>query len=309
MTAGRRLAAMLALLALTACADRSLESLRHAVRNGTPYQNMLARFYLNMANDEDQAGHYSTASFLADKGLQAAYGKDVAPEVPDHWKVAGDTLGAMEKAHGSLTEALTPSAMEVQPELAAEALVHFDCWVVFSERDPLSEDSLNCRDKMAAALIKLHAPGTKQAIPSLQKKPVIVPAAADRSRPFSPPKDDTARAVKTPTDSADYIIFFGWSQWTLTDAGDAVVDEVVKSLQGEAAYEVVLSGHTDRSGPDKYNLWLSKKRAEVVKHRLIEQGVRPGAIKTFAYGESDPRIPTEDGVREAGNRRVEIELQ
>ncbi len=64
-------------------------------------------------------------------------------------------------------------------------------------------------------------------------------------------------------------------------------------------------GHADRSGSNAYNNTLSQKRAINVADML--RPAVPGANVTVEYrGEEEPRVPTEDGVREPQNRRVEI---
>lgn len=65
-------------------------------------------------------------------------------------------------------------------------------------------------------------------------------------------------------------------------------------------------GHADRSGSDAYNMRLSRRRADAVASLMASMGVAPGAIATDAKGESEPRVPTADGVREPQNRRVEV---
>jgi len=69
---------------------------------------------------------------------------------------------------------------------------------------------------------------------------------------------------------------------------------------------VEIAGHADRSGPDAVNLAASRRRAAAVKTYLAAHGVAAAAISVSAYGETRPIIVTEDGVREAQNRRVEI---
>jgi len=43
-----------------------------------------------------------------------------------------------------------------------------------------------------------------------------------------------------------------------------------------------------------------------VRDELVRNGVAAGGIGTTARGESQPLVPTADGVREPQNRRVEI---
>ena len=67
--------------------------------------------------------------------------------------------------------------------------------------------------------------------------------------------------------------------------------------------------HADRSGPENYNMALSLRRANAVKDALVREGVPATAISVVGKGETQPLVPTADGVREPQNRRVEIVIQ
>ena len=54
---------------------------------------------------------------------------------------------------------------------------------------------------------------------------------------------------------------------------------------------------------------LSLRRANTVKDALVRDGVPATAISVIGKGETQPLVPTADGVREPQNRRVEIVLQ
>ena len=71
---------------------------------------------------------------------------------------------------------------------------------------------------------------------------------------------------------------------------------------------ISLAGHADRSASEAYNQRLSERRVEAVRRELVRLGVPDSAIGTVAQGETDPLVQTADGVREARNRRVEIEV-
>ena len=70
-----------------------------------------------------------------------------------------------------------------------------------------------------------------------------------------------------------------------------------------------VTGHTDRAGSDAYNMALSLRRANAVKDQLVREGIPAAGITVVGRGESQPLVPTADGVREPQNRRVEIVLQ
>ena len=69
---------------------------------------------------------------------------------------------------------------------------------------------------------------------------------------------------------------------------------------------VSLTGHTDSSGAATYNSDLSKRRTKDIRDELILQGIDPLLITSEGRGETDPFVPTGDGVREQLNRRTEI---
>lgn len=103
-----------------------------------------------------------------------------------------------------------------------------------------------------------------------------------------------------------FRVFFDWSKPELTRDAQATLDEVAAAYQQAKPRRVEVAGHSDRSGPAAVNVFASRRRADAVKAALAERGVPASAITISAFGESQPIVPTEDGVREAQNRRVEI---
>ena len=74
-----------------------------------------------------------------------------------------------------------------------------------------------------------------------------------------------------------------------------------------------VTGHTDRSGSEQYNVKLGQQRADAVRETLLEalkkqtiDASRIAGIPADSLGESAPAVATRDGVQEARNRRVEI---
>ncbi|MEL6653109.1 MAG: OmpA family protein [Bacteroidota bacterium] len=67
----------------------------------------------------------------------------------------------------------------------------------------------------------------------------------------------------------------------------------------------LVSGHTDASGSEEYNLLLSEQRAQAVSSILIELGVSEDRLAAIGFGEK--RLKSTDPFS-ARNRRVEINL-
>jgi OOP family OmpA-OmpF porin len=104
---------------------------------------------------------------------------------------------------------------------------------------------------------------------------------------------------------------FDFDKSYIRDDARAVIDQVLAdaAAQGISSVNISATGHADRSGSVDYNIALSMRRADSVREALIAGGVPADAITVAGRGESENAVPTEDGVREQANRRVEIILQ
>lgn len=69
-----------------------------------------------------------------------------------------------------------------------------------------------------------------------------------------------------------------------------------------------ITGHTDSTGTEAYNLNLSQRRATSVGQYLISQGIDPTRIAAAGMGESQPIASNDTPEGRQQNRRVEIEL-
>lgn len=89
----------------------------------------------------------------------------------------------------------------------------------------------------------------------------------------------------------------------------AIIDDYASVASHAKALSISVTGYADRSGPEDYNMALSLRRADFVREALIAGGISPDAITVAGRGESEPAVPTADGVKEQANRRVEIVLE
>jgi OOP family OmpA-OmpF porin len=102
------------------------------------------------------------------------------------------------------------------------------------------------------------------------------------------------------------LVFFDWDRSTLSQQALTSIEQAANLFKFKGNARVTVNGHTDRSGPETYNMALSLRRAAVVRDVLVRDGVPETAIVVVGKGETQPLVPTPDGVREPQNRRVEI---
>lgn len=112
-----------------------------------------------------------------------------------------------------------------------------------------------------------------------------------------------------PCNTGPFIVFFDWDRSDITGEAAQVLDSAVAENRNCASLAMSVAGYTDRSGADAYNQALSARRAEAVRSYVVSRGVNGAAVSTEAFGETNPRVPTEDGVRELQNRRAEINFK
>jgi len=109
-----------------------------------------------------------------------------------------------------------------------------------------------------------------------------------------------------PPPTGPYIVFFDFDQSDITDDAAAILNQAVTSYANCGTASVMLAGHTDTSGSMTYNMALAERRNAQVQAYLVGRGIPEARIMGQAFGETDLKVPTADGVREQQNRRVVV---
>ena len=71
---------------------------------------------------------------------------------------------------------------------------------------------------------------------------------------------------------------------------------------------IEISGHTDASGTEAYNLQLSAKRAQAVADYLKQNQVSDKRFVTKGYGSQQPVAPNTTEENRQLNRRIEFKI-
>ena len=83
-------------------------------------------------------------------------------------------------------------------------------------------------------------------------------------------------------------VFFGYDQWTLSDAGMEALNHDAQWLKEHPRALMKVEGHADERGTADYNLVLGEKRAKAARSYLIESGVGPKQLAVVSYGKARP---------------------
>jgi outer membrane protein OmpA-like peptidoglycan-associated protein len=114
---------------------------------------------------------------------------------------------------------------------------------------------------------------------------------------------------KNPDDVVHADIYFDFKSTRLSAVAVGVLQASAPKMTGTDRWVVLLQGQVDRQGPTEYNRSLAQRRAEAVKHFLVDLGVAEGAIKVVTIGPEGALC--EESTKECLqlNRRVHIEMR
>lgn len=106
-------------------------------------------------------------------------------------------------------------------------------------------------------------------------------------------------------------ILFDFNSSRLRHKSLPLLDQVGMALKDPlvADKNIIINGHADSDGPDRYNLGLSYRRALAVKQYLAGTcRVPPTRLRVRGYGESIPLVKEINAETKQRNRRVEFEV-
>ncbi len=248
-----------------------VDAVRAMVPQGSAFNQSLRDGYIDVADLLGAPWRTPDRRHFLRKAVASAEGFNVQPDMLEYRGLGEASSGALGPARARLIAALDASGRQKAPVEAAKAQVGFDCWLMYDAHGN-QEGIDRCRTNFEAALAEVES------------------------------------SLTSNVDNM-YFVFFAWDQTDLTPVASTVLEQIAADFAEGQATRLVVAGHTDRSGSATYNLQLSEARARVVETALIALEVAQEVIELEWFGETMPLVPTEDGVREPENRRVEIVFQ
>ena len=258
---------VLGAMLLSGCTGLELGEAKTALpRQGSAFDTELANDYLQLSTDEYGEGDYRDSDTFAVASIAASAGKSPMPAEVNSRDLPADKAAELSAARARLTSAMDKGARQEKPAEVARAQVMFDCWMQEQEE---------------------NLPFQKDQITDCRDGFLYAMEQVDAA-------------------PGNYLVFFNSNSASLAPEGTEIVRKAAMAPGDRRPAHIVATGHTDSSGSAIYNQDLSERRATAVKDALVLQGIRADSITTVGKGKTDPLVPTEDGVREPQNRRVEI---
>ncbi|MEW6999395.1 OmpA family protein [Colwelliaceae bacterium BS250] len=110
-------------------------------------------------------------------------------------------------------------------------------------------------------------------------------------------------ATPSPKIELQHFVYFDFNSAELSADSKLVLDSHIKTMQTIAQGQIVLQGHTDQVGGEKFNHTLAKRRATAVWIYLAESGVSEERLLAVSMGKGDEKRAD---ANPATDRHVEI---
>jgi outer membrane protein OmpA-like peptidoglycan-associated protein len=132
------------------------------------------------------------------------------------------------------------------------------------------------------------------------------PAVVEKADPeMIRQKYETVLSVLPPK-AVSMLFYFEPGAAEITQESKDQVETLITLIEAREPASIDIIGHTDRAGDADKNYELALERAHTVEKFLLEHNVTLERSSVTSHGENDPIVPTEDGVSEPKNRRVEV---
>lgn len=109
-----------------------------------------------------------------------------------------------------------------------------------------------------------------------------------------------------PEPAQRFTLYFLPGGAALTPESLDLLEPILGAAQARAGGEILVIGHTDRTGTQAGNDALSLQRAQAIRDLMLQRGFPPERVVASGRGERQPLVPTDAQVSEPRNRRVEI---
>jgi outer membrane protein OmpA-like peptidoglycan-associated protein len=153
---------------------------------------------------------------------------------------------------------------------------------------------------------------------SVVDAPLTALSLADAARKPTKPVTVTDATVRhefagalaaTPRAPERFVLGFASGSAEVTQKVARQVAEIAAMAKTTGAPDIDIIGNTDRAGTNAFNENLSRRRAEVVRRRLIAAGIPPESIHASWYGASNPLAATPKDGHQPRNRRDEVTVR
>ena len=120
--------------------------------------------------------------------------------------------------------------------------------------------------------------------------------------------DTSSRNLVSDAGLAIAPVYFELDRSNISSQYAAGLEAAAQAVQQSGA-TIVIEGHCDERGSEKYNVALGERRATAVRRYLYNLGIPMGQMSTVSYGEAQPAVSGSGETAWQLNRRAEFRVR
>jgi outer membrane protein OmpA-like peptidoglycan-associated protein len=246
------------------------------------------------------------------------------PWIVTPYLLAGGGMIGLTSKHDALGNDVDPAlhwGAGAKVALSSHVSLFVDGRHIISARQGPSSGNTNHFEVFAGvsiALLSSDSPDETPAPVPIVERAVAPPPVEIAAIVEAPPQNeelDCTKAANNPECRVDQVVkaelervHFDWGKADLMDHDRDALDNAAELLLEHGELRVEIDGHTDSTGPERFNVWLSHRRASAVKAYLIAKGIDPERVAAQGFGPKRPVATNSTTVGRASNRRSDIRV-
>lgn len=203
-----------------------------------------------------------------------------------------------------------PDRFDVEPGTPVGVMVYGNGKAIDSDRDGLPDHRDDCPLKPGPIENKgcpLLKDSDKDGIYDFEDLCPIEPGPKEnKGCPIPEKKEPESVTIIRYISELAANVYFDTAKWSIKPESIDVLDRIANYMDKVPDISFKIEGHTDNRATDRYNLFLSQKRADAVFKYLMRKGIRRDRLSFKGYGESRPKYTNDTPEGRQLNRRVEI---
>lgn len=101
-------------------------------------------------------------------------------------------------------------------------------------------------------------------------------------------------------------IYFDYGHYRIGEDQISTLYKHAQKLKASPVFALIIEGHCDARGTDKFNIALGQRRADSTRDFLVRAGVNAAQLKTVSFGSDRPFAYGQKESAWVQNRRVEF---
>lgn len=277
---------------ISSCAYFKLKTLDSYEYDDKSIYTLLSKEYKLFAKSELYEMHDEIdANYFAYKALIAKNENKIYLENPNDWDIPNHAIEEAITYYNKITK-IIENSISNYPDQASLMISGYDCWLEQLEENWQTEDIKKCKLKFLN--------NYKEILNLIDDETNLANTDKSISQQINKTKKVNKKKVQL-----NVIVYFKYDSFKLTKNELIKLEKVLDAANKFETQPVIITGHTDTKGSEKYNLILSNKRASFIKKYLQSKKIINTVI-TKGLGETAPMINTGNNKLEEKNRRAQI---